>query len=148
MAKNNGKKAGGNTSSDDKDSFNPNGGSLRVDHELYHDEDHIKFPIIRVKYVALPNNGCKWKVMSDDDVMCVIDGSKINKADRKFLQSVEGVNWLLGKAKVGISSWQWLKKELKKAVATLDKPIKRTKLSKPKPAVVRSRKKRATKKKH
>ena len=147
MAKNNGKRAGGNINSDDKDqSFNLNGGSLRVDHELFHDEEHIKFPIVRIKYMSMPNDGCKWKIMSDDNVMCVIEGSKINKADRKFLQTVEGVNWLLGKAKAGISSWQWLKKELKKVVATHKptKPVKRAQ-SKTK---VEPAKKRATKKKH
>lgn len=91
--------------------------SSRFDHELFHDEEHVVMPIIRVKYFTLPHQGCRWKVFQDNKIMQVIEGVRLNKKEREFLKSVEGANWLLGLAKVGIGSMKTLKIELKKRLS-------------------------------
>lgn len=84
----------------------------KFDHDLFHDEEHKVLPIIRVKCIPLPHNGARWKIMKDNNVVQIIEGSKLSKKANKFLLTVEGANWLLTEAKIGISSLKILKKAL------------------------------------
>jgi hypothetical protein len=81
--------------------------------ELYHDEDNIKMPIIRVKHFKLPNKGERWKIFNDSKVVIVIEGSKLNKKEREFLRGLDGINFLIKAHKAGIDNFNALKKELK-----------------------------------
>lgn len=84
----------------------------KFDHDLFHDESNIILPVVRVKFVSLPHNGARWKIMKDNQVSYVIEGGKISRKGREFLMTVEGANWLLGEAKIGITSLNVLKKSL------------------------------------
>ena len=77
----------------------------KFDGELYHEEDDIALPIIRVKSFSLPNNGIKWKLFSDNKVIYTIDGKRLNKKEKNFLKTIDGVNFLLNEAKKGIISF-------------------------------------------
>lgn len=87
----------------------------KIDHDLYKEEDDITLPVIRVKHVSLPNKGDRWKVLEDNKVVFVLEGAKLTKKERTFLNTIEGVNFLLKQAKAGIKSFNALKKELKSA---------------------------------
>lgn len=101
----------------------------KFDYDLYHDTDDIAFPVIRVKRVNMPNNGEKWKVMSDNKVIFIIEGNKVSKKEREFLETVEGFNFILSQAKNGIKSLNGFRAELKKIVGA--KSVNKKKIIKP-----------------
>ena len=104
-----------NSSEEPKDSFTKYPVS-KFDFELYKEEDNIAEKVIRIKRISLPNNGDRWKVFENSTVVLTLEGSKFTNKEKEFLRSVEGANWLLGRAKVGIKSFNSLKKELKKRI--------------------------------
>ena len=85
----------------------------KFEYDLYHEEDDKAEKVIRVKRVAMPNKGEKWKIFQDSKVLRTIEGNKLTKKEREFLRSVDGATWLLSKAKIGIKSFNSFKKELK-----------------------------------
>lgn len=89
--------------------------------DLFHDEDNKSEPVIRVKRQNMPNKGDKWKVMQDNELVFVIESTKISKAERRFLLTIEGFNFVLRQAKNGIKSLNAFRTELKKILPTLDK---------------------------
>ena len=105
--------------------------------DLYHDEDNKAEPVIRVKRQNMPNKGDKWKVMQDNQLVFVIESTKISKTERAFLQTVDGFNFILQQAKKGIKSLNAFRVELKKLLSVKDmakvenKPIEKTEKRKP-----------------
>lgn len=91
-------------------------GLNKFDFDLYHEEDDKAEKVIRVKRVSMPNKGEKWKVMSDNKLIIVIEGTKISKKEREFLQTIDGFNFLLQQAKKGIKSLNSLKNEIKNVI--------------------------------
>lgn len=91
----------------------------KFEYDLYKEEDDVTFPIIRVKRTSTSNKVEKWKIISDNKVICVIEGKKLAKKECEFLRTIDGTNWLLSQAKLGIKSFNSLKiaikKKLKKA---------------------------------
>jgi hypothetical protein len=104
-----------NPSEEPKDSYTKYPVS-KFDFELYKEEDDVAENVIRVKRINLPNNGDRWKISENSTVVLTLEGSKFTKKQKEFLRSVEGANWLLGQAKLGINSFNSLKKELKKRI--------------------------------
>jgi len=86
----------------------------KFDDDLYHEEDDVANKVIRVKRVSMPNNNEKWKITSDNKLIFTIEGTKISKKEREYLQTVDGFNFILSQAKVGIKSLNSFKVELKK----------------------------------
>lgn len=86
----------------------------KFEHDLYHEEEDVALPVIRVRRFSMPNKGEKWKVMSDNKVTFVIESNKISKKEREFLQTVQGFNFMLSQAKTGIKSLNSFRVELKK----------------------------------
>jgi hypothetical protein len=85
----------------------------KYDDDLYDEEDNIVHKLYRVKRFSLPNKGAKWKIFENDKVIFVLDGLKLTSKERDFLQTVDGVNFLLAQAKVGIKNFSSLKKNIK-----------------------------------
>lgn len=90
----------------------------KFEHDLYHEEEDIALPVIRVKKINLPNKGEKWKVMSDNKLVFLIESNKISKKEKQFLQTIEGFNFILNQAKIGIKSLNNFRIELKKILTT------------------------------
>jgi SMC interacting uncharacterized protein involved in chromosome segregation len=88
----------------------------KFEYDLYHEEDDVAEKVIRVKRVSMPNKGEKWKIMTDNKVTFIIEGSKLGKKEREFLNTVDGFNFMLKQAKAGIKSFNALKNEIKKAI--------------------------------
>jgi len=85
----------------------------KYEYDLYHEEDDVPNPIIRVKRFELPNSGEKWKVFADNKEKFVIDGYKLNKKEKEFLRSIDGVNFVINLFKSGIKSFNFFKIQLK-----------------------------------
>jgi hypothetical protein len=86
----------------------------KFEYDLYHEEDDQAEKVVRVKRVAMPNKGEKLKVMNDNKVVFIIEGSKISKKEREYLHTVDGFNFMLAQAKMGIKSLNSFRGELKK----------------------------------
>ena len=75
--------------------FEDSGQSLKsitskFEYDLYHDDDHVKHKIIRVKRFSLPNDGERWKLMEDNKVLLIIEGIKLSIKEKEFLRTVDG----------------------------------------------------------
>ena len=96
-----------------KESYSPHTLS-KFEYDLYHEDDDVKLPVIRVKYVELPHNGARWKIFEDTKVVFLVEGSKLNNKEKDFLRTIDGVNFLIAQFKGGIKSFNALKKAIKK----------------------------------
>jgi hypothetical protein len=103
----------------------------KFEYDLYHEEDDIAEKVIRVKRMSMPNKGEKWKVMNDNKIVFTIESNKVSKKERDFLQTIEGFNFILCQAKVGIKSLNSFKNELKKVIGK-DSSTKSSRIVKPK----------------
>lgn len=88
----------------------------KFEYDLYHEEDDVQLPVIRVKHFNLPNKGERWKIFSDTKVMFIIEGAKLSNKEREFLRGIDGINFLIRQYKDGIKSFNFLKNEIKKMV--------------------------------
>lgn len=86
----------------------------KFEYDLYHEEDDVAEKVIRVKRVAMPNKGEKWKIFEDNKVMFILEGTKLTNKEKDFLRTVDGVNFLITQYKAGIKSFNSLKNEIKK----------------------------------
>lgn len=89
----------------------------KFEHDLYKEEDDLAFKVIRVKHINLPNKGDKWKILNDNKVVNLIDGSKLTNKEKDFLKTADGMVWLLEVSKLGINSFNSFKKDLKKKLS-------------------------------
>lgn len=88
----------------------------KFEYDLYHEEDDKSEKVVRVKRVAMPNNGIRWKIMVDSKVVFTIESTKISKKEREFLSTVDGFNFTLAQAKIGIKSLNSFRHDLKKLI--------------------------------
>lgn len=90
----------------------------KFEYDLFVEESaNVVEKIIRVKRFAMPNKGEKWKIFHDTKVIFVIEGNKLLKKEREYLQTVNGFNFILAQAKSGIQSLNQFKIELKKTLS-------------------------------
>lgn len=92
----------------------------KFDYDLYKEEDDTAEKVIRVKRVNTSNKIERWKIFEDNKIIWVVEGSKLTNKEKDFLRSVEGVNFLIRKAKVGIKSFSALKTEINKELKKKD----------------------------
>ncbi len=88
----------------------------KFEYDLYHEEDDVALPVIRVRHFAVPNKGDRWKIFEDNKIMFIVEGSKLNNKEKDFLKTGEGFNFLISQYKQGIKSFNALKKEIKKKI--------------------------------
>jgi hypothetical protein len=87
----------------------------KFEYDLYHEEDDIQLPIIRVKYFGSPARRAeRWKMFADNKLVLTVEGSKLNKRERSFLRGLDGINFLISSYKSGLKSFSAIKKEIKK----------------------------------
>ncbi len=85
----------------------------KYEYDLYHEEDDVVNPILRVKRFTLPNKTEKWKFFQDNKVIFALEGTKLTNKEKEFLRTVEGINFLLQGYKDGLDSLNAFKKQLK-----------------------------------
>lgn len=89
----------------------------KAEQDLYHEEDDIPLKIIQVKRFELPNNGERWKVLEDSNPVIVLEGVKLTAAEKKFLKTADGFNFLITSYKRGANTLVMLREELKNKCA-------------------------------
>ena len=85
------------------------------DFELFKKEDYkknLKNPVIRVKRV-FNSKSEKWKIFEDTKNTLILEGEKLTNKEKEFLRTVDGFNFLIGKYREGVRSFNALKKEIK-----------------------------------
>lgn len=85
----------------------------KFEYDLFHEEDYIPGRIIRVKKTGTPNRGEKWKIYQDDKLVMTIDGDMLNKKEKAFLYSYEGISFIINQYKNNVSSVNKFKKNIK-----------------------------------
>jgi hypothetical protein len=85
----------------------------KFEYDLYHDEDNIVMPLIRLKYFYTLNKGERWKLLKNDKIIFIITGARITVKCKNFLKTVEGVNFVIENYKQGIISSNKMKEALK-----------------------------------
>lgn len=88
--------------------------SLRFDNELYKQEEDVPHKMVSIKRVKLPKNGCDWEIYEDKRRVLILKGARFSKAEKEFLESLEGINFLLKGYKQGWKSAMQFKKEISK----------------------------------
>jgi hypothetical protein len=86
----------------------------KIEDDLYKDESNIVMPVIRVKYISLPNKGDRWRIYSNDKQIIVIEGTKLSKKERAYLRSLDGVSFMIAEVKAGAASFNAIRVALKK----------------------------------
>lgn len=87
----------------------------KFEFDLFNEEDNVVHRLIRVKRSANSKEE-KWKIFDDNKVILTIEGSKLTNKEKEFLRTVNGVTWLIAKAKEGFKSLNALKNEMKKEI--------------------------------
>lgn len=96
------------------------GGATKVNHSKFEydlfDEERaaIKDDVVRVKRVSLPNSGVNWKITLNNKLIFLVEGIKLSKKEKLYLQNPDGFNFLIKQARLGIKSLNALRVELKK----------------------------------
>lgn len=85
---------------------------LRTDSDLFNEEDYVKLPLINVKRVKLPK-GEDWEIFEDKKLVLTLKGTRFSNAEKAFLRTPNGMNFLLDSYKVGIRTLVKFKEALK-----------------------------------
>lgn len=86
----------------------------KFEYDLYHEEDDVTLPVIRVKRISTSNKVEKWKIFEDTKAVFVVEGAKLNNKEKEFLRTPDGFNFLIAQYKRGIKSFNSLKIAIKK----------------------------------
>lgn len=105
----------GSSITDEIRTFNNRFSLNKMDYDLYHDEKNTVEKIIRVKRISSPVE--RWKIFEDQKLIFIIEGSKINKKEKTFLRTLDGVNFIIETVKSGILNFSALKSSLKAKLA-------------------------------
>ena len=73
----------------------------KYDYDLYDESKNIEYPFIQVKRISLPNKGENWKILSNNKLICLIEGVNLTQKERDFLKSANGFLFLMNEFKNG-----------------------------------------------
>lgn len=94
--------------------------SSKFEHDLYHDEDHKKFPLVRIKnFFDKKTKKSKWKFFENSKNTLTLEEEILSENQIKFLQTVEGINFCLKNYKNGIKTQEQLLLKLKEKLNEL-----------------------------
>ena len=97
------------------ESIAPLSHTLRIDSDLYKDEDaEVVHTLIGVKRVEFPNNEEAWEVTEDEEVVLVLRGAYLTKKQKSFLRTPQGIKFIIDGYKKGWNSTNRFKTELKR----------------------------------
>ena len=88
----------------------------KYDYDLFNEEADVVERVVRIKRFCSAKSTEKWKVFENTKILFIIEGNKLTKKEKEFLRTINGVNWLIAQSKDGADSFNYIKKELKKAI--------------------------------
>ena len=77
----------------------------KAENEFFDEEKQKnKSDVLRVKFVSSKKHGDSWNVYSNNDLLAEIKAYRLNKKEKKFVESPEGISFILKCAKDGLRS--------------------------------------------
>lgn len=89
---------------------------IKIDNELYKEENDIPYNAISVKRAKLPKGGEDWEIYENKSKALVLKGTRFTKSEKNFLRTANGVIFLLRGYKAGLKSIAQFKKALVKEI--------------------------------
>lgn len=87
---------------------------MKANNELFNEEEAKKSSkLARVKRKCTKKNGEEWHFILDDEVILILKENRFTLAEREFLRSADGMNFLLNSCKLEIKSVSKIKDKLK-----------------------------------
>ncbi len=102
---------GSENSGGDTRSFNFT--TLKADNELFNEEKYVAHSIINVKRISKRNGIEDWQVLENNQLVLLMKGTRFTNAEKEFLRTVEGVQFIIKEYKSGVHSVVKLKERLK-----------------------------------
>ena len=91
----------------------PKSNSLRQDHELFDDNDYVPNDLVNVKRVKC-KNGYDWEIYCNGSCEIILTGYRFKKKEKKFLETSDGMNFIITGFKCGWKSVSEFKRQLEK----------------------------------
>ncbi len=85
---------------------------LKTNNELFNEDSYITHKIVNVKRVNLPNKEEGWEIWEDNKLSLNLKGEYFNTTEKKFLQTIEGMQFLIAEYKAGCTSVLKIKNRL------------------------------------
>jgi len=90
--------------------------TLRIDTELFKEEDDIAQNVISVKRVDLPKGGEDWEIIDNNLAVLTLKGMRFSKKEKLFLRTPKGFLFLMDGYKNGWKTITKFKKEIKRYI--------------------------------
>ena len=75
--------------------------SSKHEHELFNDDDNIKFPLINIKRINLPKKKIEdWQILVDGKVMLVLKGTRFSNKEKEYLRTLDGIKFVIDRKSV------------------------------------------------
>ena len=85
----------------------------KADNEFFDEEKHKKqSSVFRMKHYSSKKNGNGWGIYKDDELLLEIKEYRLNKKEKKFAESSEGISFILKCVKEGLRSIADLKRQI------------------------------------
>ena len=88
----------------DKQSQNPLSNTLRIDNELFKEEDDVVYDIVSVKRTSSTRHGENWDILVNGKSVLKLKGSRFTKKEKDYLRSPDGIQFVISGYKNGWGS--------------------------------------------
>lgn len=88
----------------------------KAENEFFKEEMYKPNSLIRIKRKYSKKNGEEWQIFQDGQLALTLKESRFTIAERKYLHSVEGMQFLMQAFKSGICSASKIKEEIKQKI--------------------------------
>jgi len=88
----------------------------KADMELFDEAKAAPATVFRVKRMSSATKGERWRILENEELKFILEGSKLSKKECMFLRTVEGVNFLVAEFKIGFKSFNELRSRLKQKI--------------------------------
>jgi len=95
------------------ESSEPLSQTLRVDTELFKDEDYVAHNVVGVRLIDLPNGCNDWEITDKNHLVLTLKGIRFTNKEKEFLQSTDGILFIINGYKKGWKSISQFKREIK-----------------------------------
>lgn len=88
----------------------------KAENEFFKEELYKPNSIIRIKRKCSKKNGEEWQILQDGELVLTLKESRFTIAEKKFLHSVEGMQFLISSFKSGLCSVNKIKEAIKENI--------------------------------
>jgi len=85
----------------------------KAENEFFKEDLYKPNSILRVKRKSSKKNGEEWQILQDGQLVLTLKESRFNIAEKNFLRSADGMQFLIASFKSGLCSVSKIKESLK-----------------------------------